>query len=188
MTYGEDRVSAKVVVGFAGLLIAAGATTVFALPAKVESIEGSELKRVILDPKEAERLHIEMTEVREEKIVHRTMVLGEVEDERIAKMPSRPPESGSAAPAAAPQPASSGAGRYGCSYCSTTTTTWMTTSAMTTTRIAQKSWRRRMRTTTTPLRAKRVALASHAETDANTLYFKIPAEAHHNLTPGQRVA
>ena len=85
MTYGEDRVSAKVVVGFAGLLIAAGATTVFALPAKVENIEGSELKRVILDPKEAERLHIEMTGVREEKIVHRTVVLGQVEDERVAK-------------------------------------------------------------------------------------------------------
>ena len=39
-----------------------------------------------------------------------------------------------------------------------------------------------------PLRARRVTMTSQAESDTNTLYFKILAGAHHNLTPGQRVA
>ena len=38
-----------------------------------------------------------------------------------------------------------------------------------------------------PLLAKRVLIASATDTDANTVYFKIPGGTRHNLTPGQRV-
>jgi len=66
----------------AGLLLA-GCTPKSETPAKVvasqvEEIEGSELKRVILTKKAAERLDLQTVAVREESIVKRRTVAGEV--------------------------------------------------------------------------------------------------------------
>src|SRR3990170_2973673 len=47
-------------------------------PSQVEEIEGSELKRVILTEKAAERLDLQTVAVREESIVKRRTVSGEV--------------------------------------------------------------------------------------------------------------
>jgi hypothetical protein len=188
MTCGQHRGSAKVVVGLAALLIATGATGSLALPAKVENIEGSELKRVMLESEAAERLHLEMTPVREEKIVLRTVVVGQVEDERVAKAAMETADSGGGALAVAPQP---------------TPTAWGETRVLvlldddddddddvgevddddSAEIIAPAD-----EDDDQSLLAKHVVMTWQAESDANTLYFKIPAAARHNLTTGQRVA
>jgi hypothetical protein len=187
MTCEQNRGPAKVVVGFAALLIAAGATGSLALPAKVENIEGSELKRVMLESEAAERLHLEMTPVREEKIVLRTVVVGQVEDERVAKPAMTTADSADGVLAVAPQPTPTAGGE---------------------TRVlvllddddddddvgevddddSAEIIAPGDEDDDQPLLAKHVVMARQAESDANTLYFKIPAGARHNLTSGQRVA
>jgi len=50
-------------------------------PAKVEEIQGSDLKRVILTPTAAERLAIQTVPVREEKVRRWVMLVAKVEEE-----------------------------------------------------------------------------------------------------------
>ena len=69
----------------AGLLVSVIATTVVSAaehvgPAKVETIPGSDVKRVTLTAKAAERLDIKTVLLREEKVRRRIIVVAEVQD------------------------------------------------------------------------------------------------------------
>ena len=70
-----------VIAGLAALLITASASAASPknAPAKVESIDGSNVKRVILTAKAAGRLDVKTAPVREQKVVRWLMVPGEVE-------------------------------------------------------------------------------------------------------------
>jgi hypothetical protein len=172
------------------MLVAAGAATALASPAKVEAIEGSDVKRVILDAKAADRLGIQTTPVREEKVVFRTVVLGEVEDEPAAKVATQVPESSDAAAGTAPKPAPSAGGKIRVLVLLDADPDDDVDDDVGD--IDDEDSAEIMEPgdeddDDQPLMAKRVAMASQGETDANTLYFKIPGGVHHNLTAGQRV-
>jgi hypothetical protein len=70
-----------------------------ARPAKLEQIPGSDLKRVVLTPKAAERLAIETAPVREEPVMRWLMVGGEIEPKTVE--PGLMPAAGSGAAGAA---------------------------------------------------------------------------------------
>jgi hypothetical protein len=55
-------------------------------PAKIEKIEGTDQKRVILTPRAAERLGIKTTPVREGKVLRRIVVLADVQEESPANI------------------------------------------------------------------------------------------------------
>jgi hypothetical protein len=199
MSYQDHRrsMSAPASVLLLALLLASGAA--LASPAKVESIEGSDVKRVTLDPKAAERLDIQTTPVREEKIVFRTVVLGEVEDEPKTTDPATPaaapdpanapdPASTAATPAPKPAPSSDGKMRVLVLLDSDADDDRDDDAGD----IDDEDSAEILALgddddDDEPLRAKRVVLASKDETDANTIYFKLPSSARHILTPGQRV-
>jgi hypothetical protein len=171
------------------LLIAAGAATAVASPAKVEAIEGSDVKRLILDDKTSERIGIQMTPVREEKVVFRTVVLGEVKNEPAAKTGAEIPESSGAAPATPAKPSLSPSGKMRVLVLLDADPDDVDDDVGD---IDDEDSAEIMGPgddddDDQPLLAKRVAMASQGETDANTLYFKIPGGVHHNLTAGQRV-
>ena len=67
-------------------------------PAKLENIAGSELKRVTLTPKAAERLAIQTGEVREEPVNRWLSVEGQVEAVQTASLGSQPGATMSDAP------------------------------------------------------------------------------------------
>lgn len=67
-------------------------------PAKLENIAGSELKRVVLTPKAAERLAIQTGEVREEPVNRWLSVEGQVEAVQTASLGSQPGATVSDAP------------------------------------------------------------------------------------------
>jgi hypothetical protein len=170
------------------LLIVAGAAAALASPVKVEAIEGSDVKRVILDAKAAERLGIQTTSVKEEKVLFKTVVLGQVEDEPVAKPGTEVSTSG-AAPGTAPKPMP--------------LESKMRVLVLLDSEPSDDDQEDDVGDIDDedsaeilapdeddddePLRAKRVVIASAADTDANTIYFKIPGGTHHKLTPGQRV-
>lgn len=56
-------------------------------PATVEAIPGSDLKRLTLTPKAAERLDIQTVPLREEKVRRRIVVLGEVLEQPVGQSP-----------------------------------------------------------------------------------------------------
>jgi hypothetical protein len=175
------------------LLIAAtgAATAAQAAPSHLESIEGSDLKRVILDAKAAERLAIETEPIREEKVVFRTMVLGEVEDEP-AKPAAAPELSGAPTSGTVPKPAPSPEGKIRVLVLLDIDPDddidddvgdidddddEDSAEIMAPDDDEEEE----------PLWAKRVVMASGAEAEPNTLYFKVRGGTRHNLTPGQRV-
>src|SRR5262245_28810258 len=170
--------------GIGALLLMAGAATALASPAKVEAIEGSDVKRVSLDAKAAERLGIQTTPVKEEKVLLKTVVLGEVEDEPVAK-----PGTNLSASETAPKPMPP-QGK-------------MRVLVLLDSEPSDDDQEDDVgdaddedsaeilapddEDDDEPLLAKRVVIASAADADANTIYFKIPGGTPHNLTPGQRV-
>jgi hypothetical protein len=176
--------------GIAALLVVAGAATAVASPAKLEAIEGSDVKRVILDAKASERIGIQMTPVREEKVVVRTVVLGEVKNEPAAKMGAENPESFGSAPGTPAKPSLSPSGQMRVLVLLDADPDDDVDDDVGD--IDDEDSAEIMAPgddddDDQPLLAKRVAMASQGETDANTLYFKIPGGVHHNLTAGQRV-
>ena len=172
--------------GIGALLIVAGAATALASPVKVEAIEGSDVKRVILDAKAAERLGIQTTPVKQEKVRFKTVVLGEVEDEPAAKTGT---EVSGAASGIAPKPMPP--------------EDKMRVLVLLDSEPSDDDQEDDVGNVDDedsaeilapddddddePLLAKRVLIASATDTDANTVYFKIPGGTRHNLTPGQRV-
>jgi hypothetical protein len=161
---------------------------------KVRSPEVFDAKPIVLDKSEAKRLGLQTTPVREEKVLRRITVIGEVEDELVAKPASEPASDavGSApAPAAQPEPkapqnqgtplrvlvlldknpdddADDDAGEYDDED---------DAEILAPGDLDEDE----------PLRAKRIEISAGAESAANTLYFKIRSGTQHGLTPGQRV-
>jgi hypothetical protein len=188
MTCDDVRGAASrpVIAGLAALLMAAGSAMLAqASPSKVETIDGSEVKRVTLDAKAAERLAIQTEPVRKEKVVFRTVVLGQVEDEASAK------STATSEPASASTPVTAPGGKI---------RVLVLLDAADDEDDVDDNLDEDDDDTAEiiaaddddeddePLMAKRVAMASGVvETDSGMLYFKIPPKAHHNLTPGQRV-
>ena len=72
---------AAIAVGLVLLFAGASAADERGGPAKVEKIDGSDLKRVTLTAKAIERLGLETAPVREEKVLRRIVVLAEVQEE-----------------------------------------------------------------------------------------------------------
>ena len=79
--FGLVSATGPVIAGLAALLIATAASAESKKngPAKIESIEGSNVKRVTLTAKAAQRIGLKTTPTREEMVVRHIMVLGEVE-------------------------------------------------------------------------------------------------------------
>jgi hypothetical protein len=73
------KVSTLVILGLAAASIGGGTALAAEKPAKLETIPGSDLKRVVLTPKAAQRLAIATVEVGEEPVLRWLMVEGKVE-------------------------------------------------------------------------------------------------------------
>ncbi|MGH6825766.1 hypothetical protein [Methyloceanibacter sp.] len=159
---------------------------------KVESPDVPDAQPIVLDEREAKRLGVQTTPVREEKVLRQMTVIGEVEDESVAK-PSSEPGGDAAASGPVPQPAPNGpqsqgsplrvlvlldknpdddddddAGQYDDEDDAEI--------------LAPGDFDE-----DEPLRAKRIEISAGAGSAANTLYFKIRGGTQHGLTPGQRV-
>jgi hypothetical protein len=73
------KVSTLIILGLAAASIGGGTALAAEKPAKLEPIPGSDLKRVVLTPKAAQRLAIATVEVSEEPVLRWLMVEGKVE-------------------------------------------------------------------------------------------------------------
>jgi len=87
LSISVNRSRSAILAGVAMLVIAAAGVNASEKdgPATVEAIPGSDLKRLTLTPKAAERLDIQTVPLREEKVRRRIIVLGEVLEQPVGQ-------------------------------------------------------------------------------------------------------
>ena len=189
MLRNNERGSAAgpVIAALAVLVVAATglAAAPRAEPTKVENVQGSGGEPIVLDASEVKRLGIRTAPVREENVGRQMTVVAEIEDEPVAKpaatmsepSPSvKDSQSSDASPIRVrvlvdqnpDDDADDDVGQYDDEDDAEIVAPFDVDEAE-------------------PLRAKRVEMPPGAETDPNTLYFKIRSGTERGLAPGQRV-
>ena len=200
MLRNDERGSARgaVIAGLAVLVAAATGLAAAPLPepTEVESVQGSGGEPIVLDASEVKRLGVQTTPVREENVTRQMTVVAEIEDEPVAKPAAMSDSSSISAPTTTSEPSPSvkdsqssdaspirvrvlvdnnpdddaddDAGQYDDEDDAEIVAPFDVDEAE-------------------PLRAKRVEMPPGAETEPNTLYFKIRSGTERGLAPGQRV-
>ncbi len=175
------------------LAVLAVAPTAAAAPlaqlSKVENSEVSDAKPILLTEREAKRLGLQTTPVREEKVLRQMTVIGEVEDESVAKPSSEQSGDADASTPAGQAPKGSGGGPLRVMVLLDKNPDDDADDDLgeyddedDAEILAPGDFDE-----DEPLRAKRIEISAGAEPAANTLYFKIRGGTERGLTPGQRV-